>query len=135
MSAGELISKMHSYNARLTELAKRGVGEMHTGNMEGLLQNFSLLMAGDYGEKEKVEVPIDILRNMGLFASVTMSRLIWERYKYERKLGRPVVEEAPVEPTKEELVEMFGDKVKEMFGDDAEVVLGEGLTDDGENLA
>jgi len=133
MSASELISRMHSYNVRLTELAKRGVAEMHTGNMEGLLQNFSLLMAGNYEDQDKIEIPVEVVRNVALFASVTMSRLVWERYKYERKLGRPVVDAPPAEPTKEDLVEVFGEKIKEMFGDDAEVILGEGLEDSEES--
>jgi hypothetical protein len=133
MSASELISKMHAYNVKITELAKQGVSTMHTGNMEGLLQNFSMLMAGNYGDQEKVEVPVDVLRNMGLFASVSMSRLVWERYKYERKLGRPVVEEKAEEPTKEQLVEVFADKVKDLFGEGAEVVLGEGFEESEES--
>lgn len=94
----DIIKRMHKYNVDMTTLAKKGVSDMHTNNMEGLLQNFSLLMAGDYGDQEKIEVPIEIIRNMALFAGVTLSRLIWERYKLEKSLGRPAVEGSPESP-------------------------------------
>lgn len=98
------IEKVYEFNRRLTEAAKEGISTVHTENLRGTLQNFSVLMAGDFGEQETVEIPVDVMRNMALFGAVALSRLVYERMKLEKSLGRPVVDEVAPEPTAEELI-------------------------------
>lgn len=95
-SARDLIKRMYSYNVQMNALSKKAVGELHTGNLEGLLQNFSMLMTGNYGDQETIEMPVEVVRQSSLFAATTLSRLVWERYKLEKTLGRSVVD-APLE--------------------------------------
>lgn len=106
------IEKVYNFHGEMTNLAKKAVSELHTQELEGLLQNFSLLMAGNYGEEKSVEFPVDVIRETALFAGVALSRLLWERYKLERTLGRSVVDRKPNDPDKDELTKaVSGDKV------------------------
>jgi len=103
LSPRDLIQKVRKYNVQMNGLAKRGVGEMHTGNIENLLENFSMLMSGDYGEEKTIQMPVEVVREIALFAAVTLSRLLCDRYKLEKALGRPVNSAPLEEPSKEDL--------------------------------
>ena len=96
----DVLKGMLSYNVQLSRMAKEGLSKMPTGTVESLLQNYSALMAGDYGDEETVAIPVDVIRETGLFASVTLSRMLWERYKLEKTLGGPAVQ--PIEEEKNE---------------------------------
>jgi len=114
-SERDLIQRMRRFNIAITEMSKKAVGEMSTASMEKVLESFSMLLSGEYGDQESLEMPVDVVRQTSLFALVSLSRLLGERYKLEKKLGRPVVVEAEVvEPTAEELV---GPEVMEVIGE------------------
>ena len=86
----DLIKRMHSYNVKMTELQRRAATEIGTVGMEKMLESFSMMMVGDYADQLTVEVPVDVLRQMALFASVATSRQLWDMYKLEKKLGRRI---------------------------------------------
>jgi hypothetical protein len=114
-SERDLIQRMRRFNLAITEMSKKAVGEMSTASIEKVLESFSMLLSGEYGDQETLEMPIDVVRQTSLFALVSLSRLLGERYKLEKKLGRPVVVEAEVvEPTAEELV---GEEVVAAIGE------------------
>ncbi len=102
--------RVYKFHNDITQLAKSAINDLHTQEIEGLLQNFSLLMAGDYGESETVEFPVEVVRETALFASVCLSRLLWERYKLEKRLGRSLVDREPNTPDLTNLI--FGDKLE-----------------------
>jgi len=108
-SARDLIQRTRTFNVKMAELSKQAMRESPTGNIEGTLENLSMLMTGDYGEEETVKIPVDIVRQMAMFAAVTVSRLLEERYKLEKKLGRPAVVAPIVQPTAEEILEVLSD--------------------------
>jgi hypothetical protein len=94
----DIIKRMYSYNVKMTELMQRAGTEMGTDSMEKMLESLSMMMVGNYEGQEAVAVPVDVLRQMSLFATVSTSRQLWEMYKLEKKLGRKI------EGTKEDVV-------------------------------
>ena len=83
MTDRELKDKVYKYNVRMTDLAKKAANEIGTEGMQSSLEHISLLMSSDF-EGETVEMPVDVIRQLALFSSVTMSRLLVERYKNGR---------------------------------------------------
>lgn len=94
----DIIKRMHSYNVKMAELQRRAATEIGTDGMEKMLESLSMMMSGDYGDQETVAIPVDVLRQMAMFATVSTSRQLWEMYKLEKKLGRKI------EATKEDVV-------------------------------
>lgn len=104
-SERDLIQRMYSYNVSMAKLGQRSANDIGTDGLESVLENLSLILVGEYGDNENIEVPVAVLRQSAMFASIALSRILWERYKYEKTLGHKLkpTGEVIVQPTREEL--------------------------------
>ena len=66
----------------MNKSAKSYVKDLDSGQLESILEAYATMMKTDPEKEEKtVEVDINIMRQMSLFAICTLSRILVERYK------------------------------------------------------
>ena len=81
-------------NVALTGQAKEFARGLGTNGMEAVLANFAEFLKGDL-KSDTLTMPTAAVKSMAMLASVTLSRILKERYKLERQTGQRYEVEVP----------------------------------------
>jgi len=94
----DTVKRMHTLNVKMNEIAKTAAYGIGTDGMEIILENLTRILAADFNELETLEMPIEVVKQTNLFASVAISRLLWDMYKVEQSTGRKIARIILTEP-------------------------------------
>jgi len=94
----EDVKRLHGLNVALTQMGKRLLTHMPTQAIEAVMHNAGAFIKpmknlDDDGNPMTLEIPVATLQQICTFANISLSRLLWERYKWERQVGRPYAPE------------------------------------------
>lgn len=97
----DVIKRMHTLNVEMSRIAKTAAHGIGTDGMEIILENLTRILAADFKDLENLEMPIAVIKQTNLFASVAISRILWDMYKVEQVTGHKIEGISLAEETKE----------------------------------
>jgi len=68
-------------NVDLSKSIKAMLAEVEAGKMEEILTAYLSIISQEKGEEDTMEINIDIVKQMSFLASLSLSRIICDRYK------------------------------------------------------